>query len=68
VEPNDELTQEIKDRIDAMSREEMARCHRFDPCGSPLHRGRAGQYFQLAFNRMGGMSPAISKKIGWEKP
>ena len=67
MELNDELTQEIKDQIDGMTQEEMARHNRFAPAGDPVFAGRAGQYFQVRFQERGGMTPAISKKIGWDR-
>ena len=68
MELNDELTQEIKDEIDGMTRTELARSFRFHPPGHYLHQGRAGQYFQHVFNQAGGWTPKLSKKIGWEPP
>ena len=59
-----ELTDELKARIDRLSHFEMARAHRFDPIGSPIHQGAAGEYFQKRFKSLGGMTPAISKSIG----
>lgn len=61
------MTDEQKARIDAMSREEMARLWRFAPAGDPLFQGEAGQYFKkVFFEERGGFSPQISKSLGWE--
>ena len=65
-------TQEEIDRIfkeiDALSREDMARLHRFAPAGHiyfnsslPFHK-----HFEERFKSLGGMTPEISKQIGWD--
>ena len=70
---NDELTEEeqkeieLKAAIDVMSREEMARLWRFAPVGNPMFQGEIGDYFAERFKKLGGMSPAISKRLGWER-
>ncbi len=56
---------EMKARIDAMSRYEMAAKWRFAPVGDPLFQGAAGDYFSARFKALGGMSPSISKSLGW---
>jgi len=60
--------QKHKEIIDKMSRVGMARRFRFDPVGSlyfdstnPLHK-----YFAARFKALGGMTPEISKRIGWK--
>ncbi len=64
----DELDAKTKQRIDAMTHEEMARHYRFAPPGDELFiGGEVAKYFDLRFNRLGGMTPQISKKIGWEE-
>lgn len=60
------LTKEIKARIDAMSRTEMARKWRFTDCGDPLFQREAGAYFKKRFDELGGFSVQISKEIGWD--
>jgi zona occludens toxin (predicted ATPase) len=62
------MTDEMKQRIDAMTREEMARQWRFAPMGDPMFQGETGDYFGQRFRELGGFSPAISKDIGWDKP
>ncbi len=57
----------LKAQIDALTRIEMARLHRFAPAGEPMFKGEAGRYFAERFARLGGMSPAISKSIGLMK-
>jgi len=60
------LSAKEKATIDNMSQEEMARLHRFAPLGSPLFAGELGEYFAASFKKKGGMTPEISKRIGWE--
>ncbi len=62
-----ELTPELKKRIDAMSRIQMARKHRFSPPGDPFFQGETGKYFAKRFGELGGFSPEISKLIDREK-
>ena len=59
------LTATMKQQIDNMSREQMARAHRFAPVGDPMFQEDTGHYFQKRFQELGGFSPTISKKIGW---
>jgi hypothetical protein len=54
-----------KSQIDAMSLYEMAQVWRFAPLGDLRLRGEEGAYFQTRFYEMGGMTPQISKLIGW---
>jgi len=65
--------QEIADwkaTIDQMTQEEMASLRRFAPVGYPVFRTDTPlpEYFEKRFKELGGMTPKISKKIGWEKP
>ncbi len=60
------LTPEIKTEIDNMGRADMARLHRFAPAGSVYFAGDAGRYFAKRFKELGGFSPEISKRIGWD--
>lgn len=60
------MTPEDKARIDAMTREQMAVRWRFAAVGDPLLQGVTGQYFSDAFAKKGGMSPEISKALGWD--
>jgi hypothetical protein len=59
------LTDEMKRRIDAMSREDMARAWRFAAAGDPRFQGETGEYFSKRFQELGAFSPEISKRIGW---
>ena len=56
---------EHKVLIDGMSREEMARRWRSAAVGDPLLQGVTGDYFSKVFADKGGMSPEISKSLGW---
>jgi hypothetical protein len=56
---------DIKAKIDAMSREQMARMWRFAPVGHPMFQGEVGEYFVKRFNELGGWTPELSKQIGW---
>lgn len=55
----------VKAQIDVMSREEMARKWRFAPIGDPMFQPPYGDYFAERFKSLGGMSPEISKELGW---
>ena len=59
------INPKMKARIDAMSQEELCRTWRFSPAGTPMLQGEAGEYFQKRLAELGGMTTAISKKIGW---
>lgn len=60
-----EIPEELKRRIDSMTREQMAAKWRFAPVGDPLLQGEAGDYFTERFKKLGGMSPNISKRLMW---
>lgn len=62
-----EMNNNIKTQIDEMSQEEMARRFRFGPVGDEMLTGETGDYFMERFKSLGGMTPEISKKIGWNK-
>lgn len=56
-----------KEKIDNMSREDMCRLWRFAPSGHPcfITGNEVTEYFRERFDKLGGFSPAISKRIGW---
>lgn len=58
-----------KNNINSMSREAMAHLWRFAPAGHPYFDSSLPLYehFKARFDSLGGMSPEISKRIGWEK-
>jgi hypothetical protein len=62
-----EQLKEWEDRIDAMDAEDMARLQRFAPTGHPIFRNDLPLYARFAarFKELGGMTPELSKRIGW---
>ncbi len=58
---------EHKKTIDEMSQTQMASMWRFTPAGHPYFRSDLPlfDYFQKRFKDLGGMTPGISKTIGW---
>ena len=63
----DEEIEQHKQTIDALSHMEMARLWRFAPAGHPYFNNTLPlfDYFQARFRKLGGMTPVISKRIGW---
>lgn len=64
----EELQAEI-DEINSLTQFEMARLWRFAPAGhryfdstKPLHA-----HFKARFEKLGGMTPEISKRLGWHR-
>lgn len=57
----------INDSIDSMSQEDMCRLWRFSTSDNPILRGDLPFYarFKEKFNKLGGFTPEISKRIGW---
>ena len=66
----DEAVQQWRDKIDEMSQMQMASLQRFAPSGHPVFDSQYPlyDYFQEKFKAKGGMTPAISKAIGWNAP
>lgn len=62
------MTPEQKATIDGMGQYEMAKRWRFAITGDALMQGEAGTYFVKVFGEKGGMTPAISKQLGWGIP
>jgi len=64
---NEQQIAEWKQRIDQMSHEDMAALWRFAPAGHPVFRSDLPlfAYFEERFKTAGGMTPAVSKQIGW---
>lgn len=60
------MTDELKAKIDAMSRQQMAQKWRKAPLGDPIFQGDTGTYFKERFEALGGFSPTISKAIDGE--
>jgi len=64
-----EEIEEIKKDIDNLSHYEMVYLHRFAPIGHiyfhihyPFY-----EYFRKRLDELGGITPELSKKVGWEK-
>ena len=59
-----------KKTIDEMSHEELAALHRFAPAGHPVFNINfpISGYFEDRFKELGGMTPEVSRKIGYLKP
>jgi len=58
-----------KKTIDALDQYTMARIVRYAPSGHPYFdasNGDLSDYFQAKFKEKGGMTPEISKDLGWE--
>jgi len=58
-----------KKLIQNLSQVEMARLHRFAHAGHKYFNNEnqeVSNFFQEEFNRKGGMTPEISKRIGWD--
>lgn len=62
------IDKNLKKEIDEMSQIEMARAWRFDLYSSSYFSStqEVFNYFKKKFEEKGGMTPAISKEIGWE--
>lgn len=59
------MTDEQKKIIDSMTQLQLCRKWRFALAGDPLFQGDTGDYFAKRLKEMGGMTPEISKEIGW---
>lgn len=60
-----DISDEDKKLIDGMSHYDMAYKVRFSPAGDRLMCGATGDYFLARYNELGGMTPEISKRLGW---
>ena len=63
----EEETRKAKAEIDALSQFEMCRLWRFAPPGHPFFQGEIGEYFHKKLKEKGGMTPEISKDLGWKR-
>jgi hypothetical protein len=62
------MDEKTKTEIDEMTQVQMASLHRFAPAGHPyFQRGEVSDYFAARFRELGGMTPEISKRIGWDQ-
>lgn len=60
-----DISEEEKGMIDSMSQYELAFKIRFSPSGDSLMCGASGDYLMERFRELGGMTPEISKRMGW---
>jgi hypothetical protein len=67
---SDAELQQWRDNIDKMSQMQMASLQRFAPSGHPVFDSQYPlyDYFQEKFKEKGGMTPSVSKSIGWDAP
>lgn len=68
MDPEEQAAWEAK--INSMSQEEMARVWRFASPGEyPFFDSKSPLWpvFQARWDEVGGMTPEVSKKIGWEE-
>ena len=59
--------EEIRADIEQLSHVEMARLVRFARVGHPYFSKDYYEHFMAVFNEKGGMTPQISKEIGWTR-
>ena len=59
------MTPEQKKTIDEMSQYYMCSKWRFAKSGDPLLQGDTGDYFAKVMKEKGGLTPEISKDLGW---
>lgn len=59
------LKEDLKRHIDGMSHMQLAYTWRHAPPDSELLRGAAGEYLRRRLVVAGGITPAVSKQIGW---
>lgn len=60
------IKEEVKSRIDAMSRVDIARAIRYGSSSDGLFIGDNYKYLMARYEELGKISPEISKQIGWE--
>jgi hypothetical protein len=56
----------MKDRIDAMTHDQLVRLWRFAPIGDPMFMPPYGAYFKARLQDLGGITPEQSKSMGWD--
>jgi hypothetical protein len=59
------LEQEKMEKIAQMGHKEMARLWRFAPGGHEYFKKPYFEVFKKRFQELGGMTPQLSKKMGW---
>lgn len=64
-ENHDESIEKLKEEIDSLSHEELARIWRFGKSSDKRLQGEAGEYFRdRLFKHFGGFNPNLSKRLG----
>lgn len=58
-----ELDPLVKEKIDKMSRKEMATAWRYAAAGDERFQGANGDYFKQRFDGLGGFNAKLSKEI-----
>lgn len=62
----DQIVEKAKAAIDKLDQYQMARLKRFATAGHLFFSNtRINDYFEKRFEALGGMTPEISKQIGW---
>lgn len=63
-----ELTQEVRDTIDAMDYESMLRKWRFAPVGDAMFSGESGDYYRKVMLEKKVLCDhvEVSKRVGWD--
>ena len=64
----EDLDRTLRNKIDDMTQFELCKLYRFAPSGHWTNQGEIGTYFVQSFKLKGGMTPEISKKLGWARP
>lgn len=59
------INKELKKVIDNMSHYELCEKWRFAKIGDYMLQGEAGKYFKKKLDEAGGITPEISKQLGW---
>jgi len=57
--------EEALQQVEAMDHESLARLWRFGRPGDMRLQGRAGDRLQERLHELGGIPPAMSKRLGW---
>jgi hypothetical protein len=60
----EEMTQEVKKKLDSMSHVQLVSLWRFGKSSNPLFHGEAGAYLRKRIESLGGFGP-VSKQVGW---
>ena len=63
------MNEEFLEQIKNLTQLEACRLYRFAPTGHPFFDSRLPYYnaFMTRYTELGGMTPEISKEIGWDE-